>query len=134
MLSDLDSLLVEARAAAEEIMTEACTITRAGELTFDPDAGYSDPTGDTVYAGMCRVQQARIAGPSSSLVGGAELTLDELDVWIPISSTVIEVDDVVTVTAARYDPQLVGRSYRVAEVPAASQKTSRRLRVDYLTR
>lgn len=123
--------LLAGRAAAEAMMLDACTITRAGTggPVFDPDTGeYTEPTPTTVYSGACKVQ-ARTS-VSTSAVGGELLTMMQVEVHVPMSVTGVQVNDVVTITASVNDAALVDRGYRVTDDPAKSFATARRLRCE----
>lgn len=123
-------LLSAGRAQAESLMTDACTITRAGagEPVFDPETGgYTDPPAVTVYEGKCRVQMRGAAAVQNAQLGGEDVTFYDVEVSLPITVTDVEVGDLVTMTAAAFDDGLAGTSYRVHGLHAKSQATARRL-------
>ena len=125
------ALLARARAAAERLMVDSCTIRRVTGTVTDPDTGQIAPTYATVYTGKCRVQQR---GPSARSVeaGEAHLLMQRLEVHVPVSAEGIRAGDEVTVTVSG-DPDLVGRVFVVRELAVKSLATARRLGVEERT-
>jgi len=122
-------VLEGARAAAARLMTETCTITRAGTGTqvYDPATDtFTEPARTTVYSGPCRVK-APTGGDRRVSAGDDVYTLDTYVVSIPVSSTAIRTDDQVSISAAADDPRLVGMALRVQAVTVGSQISARRL-------
>lgn len=116
------------QALAESLMTDTCTITRAGagERTFNATTNsYTDPADTTVYTGACRVKPSALSGNTTAQAGEREVSLWPYSVSIPFAETA-ELDDVVTVTASA-DPSLVGRTLRVRSVARGTYLTARRL-------
>lgn len=134
----VDSALLEGRALIESLMTDTCTITRAGtgERVFDEDTmQYTDPARVTVYSGKCRVQvKSVIASSSDASAGDRVATVQEFELQLPVAGTEgIAVHDVAEVTAAAHDASLVGRKFTVVARHEKSQATARRLRVAEVT-
>lgn len=119
--------LAAARADAESLMTDACTVTRAGdEPVLNEDTLEYETGTDPVHAGKCRVQ----AGTSlaTEREAGDRLTFGtRVVVSLPLTVDGVESGDLVTVTASAYTPQLVGRAYRVRSVVTKSHPTALRL-------
>lgn len=113
-------------------MRDACTIVRGGKAsTFDPATGqYTTPAGTAIYTGVCEVQLTDSLSASTPDAGGQVAAISRLTVKVPMSVEDVEVDDVVTITASALDPDLVGRTYRVASRFAKSFATARRLEVE----
>lgn len=128
--------LARGRAAAERLMVDACRITRAGDVgALDPDTGRHAAAGETlVYAGPCRVQVVDSLNDQTPEFGGREVTLQSAVVAIPITATGVDVGDVVKVTAAAHDPELVDTEYRVVATHHKTHATARRLQVEQQTR
>lgn len=125
------SAILQGRAAAEQLMVDACSITRVTGAPgpIDPDTGQRTPAPtETVYTGKCRVQtyEAHEATPDS---GEHVYTLQRYFIHLPVAATV-DVDDQITVTAAVMDPNLVGRSYRVVALLHKTYATANRVAVD----
>jgi hypothetical protein len=128
----LGELLIEARAAAEALMVDTCTITRQGDPTTDPDTGVVTPDPDTIYAGRCRVQQARAVGQRTD-TGQVSVVMLRLELQIPTSVTgVAEGDDVVVDTSV-HDPDLPGRRFRVRDLAHKSHASARRIGCEEVT-
>jgi hypothetical protein len=123
--------LVEAgRAAAEALMVDACTITRAGAAgAFNPITGGYGSSSTSVYVGKCRVQ-IRSASVSTPEFGGQAVVVQQVELQVPMSVLGVRPGDTVTVTASQRDPDLVGRVYTVSAPFAKTDATARRLRVE----
>lgn len=120
------------RAAAEQLMVDACTITRETSHTTDPDTGVRTPTFATVYDGRCRIQQQ--TGVSRPATTGEALVYQlPITVQVPMSVTGVQVDDIVTITASVLDPDLAGRDLWVRELYHKTHATCRRLGCEEVT-
>lgn len=120
------SATLAGRAAAEFLMTDACTVERQTGESLDEATGKVTPTYASVYSGKCRVQ-TRDVQPSTVQVGEAESSLLSFTVSLPVSAGDVQVSDRVTVTASALDPALVGRVFTVTGVGTKSFLTARRL-------
>ena len=126
---DIAAALPELRAQAESLMTDACTITRAGSggSTIDEATGaVVPPTGTTVYDGPCRVQRPGTQTAPRADSGGYEVGVDTIFAQLPIAATGIRRGDTFTVTAAS-DPDLLGVDARVEANLAKTHATKRTL-------
>src|SRR5688572_28756458 len=97
-------------------MVDTCTITRAGadDTTFDPDTGeYADEDDAAVYSGKCLVQISDGLNARLTEAGATDISVIRVSVHVPISAEDIEVDHLVTITAAKNDPDLVGLRFTV---------------------
>lgn len=127
--------LAEGRAIAESLMTDTCTITRAGTGgagAFDTVTGlYATPSRTTIYTGKCRVQVKAVVATSANPDAGERLaTNQEHELQLPIEGTdTITVGDVAHLDTAVSDSSLVGRVFTVTARHEKSQATARRLRV-----
>lgn len=110
-------------------MVDTCTVEYVSGTAFNETTGLDEPTYVTRFSSVCKVQ-ARELQSSERDAGGAERTLVRLSVHLPISAGAVETDDVLTITAAAYDPQLVGRVFRVLAPVGKSFATARRLEVE----
>lgn len=108
-------------------MTDSCAVTRVTGQALDEDDGQYVDTVSAVYAGKCRVQARNMAVAATPLSGEREVVALQLEVSIPISATVPQVGDAVTMSAAAHDSALVGRVFRVREEMHKSHATARRL-------
>jgi hypothetical protein len=122
----LTSSLARGRTAAEARMTDACTSRRKdGPPVYDDETGNTTPAWTAVYSGPCRMKQPN-ARASSSIVGEAEVLLQQPELHLPMSASMLRPGDEVTITASASDPLLVGRVFIVRAVPAHSQASARR--------
>ena len=134
--------VIAGRAEAELLMFDACTVDRPGPPVTDPETGEVTPSMERIYPtpeqiaagnpGKCKVQQT-IAQSSNPTAGGHSFTVQNTRWDTPVSAGPFAVDDVVTMTGAVLDPQMVGRVYRVVELFHKSGATAQRVRVEEIT-
>lgn len=119
---------LEGQAAAEQLMVDSCTITRAGARgSFDSTTGtYSAAAADTRYTGKCRVKPSALSANQAVQAGERAVSLWPFTVSVPIAVDNVELDDIVTVTASA-DPSLVGHRLRVRSIARGTYLTARRL-------
>lgn len=119
------SFLAKARANAECLMTDQCTVTRPGESTTDPDTGLPNTDTEQVYEGSCKVQTSgglaseQTEGSAAQAMGAVSLVWS-LYVHFPYGTPGLRAGDVVEVTESA-NPLLVGRRFRL--VSPQSEKT-----------
>lgn len=130
-MSASDAVLA-GRREAEALMLDSCTVTRPGPVVTDPVTGAVTPSSTPVYAGPCKVQQT-ISQASSPSAGLHSFTVQDSRVDFPVAAGPLAVDDVVTITSAVLDPQLVGSVFRVVELFHKSMATAQRTRVEQIT-
>lgn len=121
-------VLARGRAAAEAGMTDTCTIRRRTGVATDPDTGATVPAylSPDPYAGKCRVQQHQASADRKD-VGQDFLLILSLEVQLPVSVTGLQVGDEITITAATYDSDLVGRVFKIHDLAHKSEPTARRV-------
>jgi hypothetical protein len=115
-------------------MHDACEIHRPsvpGALDADTIDREYEP-GDLVYSGPCRAftYEPFESTPQS---GQHVYTVQRKQIHIPVEETGIQIDDVVTITTATLDPDLEGRTYRVAGLHHVTFARDQRLLVDEIT-
>lgn len=127
------SITLAGRRAAERLMVDACTITRVTATASNTQTGVGTPTTATIYTGKCRVQQMKgISRPTD--VAGAYVFQTRYDLQLPVSTTLdIRINDIVTMTAAALDADLVGREYWVRELADKTHATARRIGIEEVT-
>ena len=119
------SFLAKARANAECLMTDRCTVTRPGESVTDPDTGLPTTGTEHVYEGRCKVQTSgglaseQTEGSAAQAMGAVSLVWS-LYVHFPYGTPGLRAGDVVEVTESA-NPLLVGRRLRL--VSPQSEKT-----------
>lgn len=121
-----ESAVLAGREAAARQMIDACTVTRENK-DADPDPLGHQPRAE-VYSGRCKVQtwEAQEARPESAEF---EYTVQRYYVHVPVGSYAPAVGDVVRIDAARMDPNLTGREFRVVALLHKSLATAYRLAV-----
>jgi hypothetical protein len=121
--------LLRGRRAAQQIMQDACTITRLATSATDPETAQVVQTRTTVYSGQCRISiNSKNARPQN--IGEDTLFIFRVQLQLPISAIGVIPDDVATITASVYDPELVGKVFVVRELAHGTHITSRRLMVE----
>lgn len=108
-------------------MVDSCTVTRVTGQVLSESTGEYEDTVETVYEGACRVQLRNFAVASLPLSGERQVVALQLEVSLPVATTGVAVGDLVTMTAAPNDAQLVGRAFRVREEMHKTHATARRL-------
>lgn len=127
-----EDVLARGREAAELGMRDACTITRVTSQSTNPDNAVVTDTSETVYEGICRMQQPpAIARPDT--VGAALVYQQPFQLQLPmVGSEGVEVGDRATVTVS-IDADLVGRSFWVKALFHKTDATARRLGLEEVT-
>jgi len=113
------------RAAAERLMTDACTLERPGELVDDVTG---EAVMETVYEGRCKIQTYE-GYEQNPTAGGAVLTVQRYRVDLPVTVQP-RPGDIVTITASETDPNLAGKAYRVTAPFNKTYATASRCFVD----
>ncbi|MGN6245116.1 MAG: DUF6093 family protein [Motilibacteraceae bacterium] len=128
----VESATLQGRAAAEALMLDTCTITRAGTGKGpwnDGTGQYDHPARVTVYQGKCKVQ-TRDVQVNNPDVAGREAFVVDWTVHLPVvGSEGVQQGDTVTITAAALDSALVGRTFTIDGPHLGTAKTARRLPV-----
>lgn len=122
----IEAFLARGRAAAVELMVDACTIEYLDTSVTDQDLGTVDETFTPVYAGKCRFQQPAPSGNRTD-VGEADVLVGQLILQVPMSVVGIRPNAVVTCTASALDPDLVGRKWTVTGLGHKTHSTMRRV-------
>jgi hypothetical protein len=122
-----DAAVLAGRVEAEALMVDACTITRVTGLgSINETTLAYTPTTSTIYTGKCRVK------PRDNADRVVQYGQEAASFWpflvsLPMSTTTVDLDDLVTITASALDASLIGKVLRVREVLAGSHLTARRL-------
>lgn len=122
------SATLRGRIKAEALQVDTCTIKRRTGETTDLDTGVVTPTYTTVYSGKCRLKLA-VATARPEDVGQAQVFMQHPILSLPATTTGVQVDDVVTITASALMPSLVGRVFHVRGLAGSSHMTAARFEV-----
>lgn len=139
--------LAAGRALATGQMRDRCTITRQATATTDTTTGQVTYNAEVIYGpglpaehpgaeGRCRIQQSQTSsGPGSEqTLAAADVRMVSVTLQLPVlASEGVQAGDLVTVTAAAHDPDLVGRTYTVTGESAKTAASSRRLAITEVT-
>lgn len=107
-----------------DLFRDTAVLERPGTATFSPSTGVYDPaTPSPVYSGACLIRGFAWEGTDLES-GGNEVRMRRYRVKFPID-TDARIDDIVRPTASDYDASLVGRSFRVTDVPRDGWQISR---------
>ena len=127
-----ESITMQGRAAAERLMTDTLTITRAsGEPVTDPETFEVTYPSEQIYAGKGRIQ-SRDTDTEEVTQGAQDFTLGDSIVQVPVTVP-LAVDDEVTVISSLTDPLMVGRVFRVVIIPRKTHATMIRAGVEEVT-
>lgn len=126
---DIEACLAELRAAAVDLMTDTCRVTRKGEPVTDPTTGDVTIPETTVYEGRAKRQTYE---PHESVLeaAGHTATVQRYSVHFPVGSFVPAVGDVVEWLTAAHDPDLPGTRDRITGLFNKTFATSQRVYVD----
>ena len=130
----LDTAIRRFRERQESLFRDACTVTRVSEeeAEFNEETGsYSVPSPDEVYSGPCQVRPAGTQG-TDVIVGEAEVRFKDSVGKLPVD-TPVEVNDIFTVTGSEYDPDLVGREFRITDVLRDGRQIARVVALEEMT-
>lgn len=131
---DPEPLLAAGRLAHEQLMNDACTITRPGTPTLNRTTSVLTPGASvTLYAGACRVKPQRV--PRNEEAGERLTVVARYEVALPFSAVAsddLQVGDTVTITQSG-DTRLVGQKFAVMAVDFGSHSTAWRLTVEGVT-
>lgn len=130
--------ILEARADAEELMVDSCTVVRpskkkvtdptTGKVTAPAQSIYPGPGGD----GRCRAKQGGTQSTSTTS-GEHRFSAQGAEIHFPFDAGPMQVGDVVTITSSRFTPSLVGKVLTVQETMTHSLASAYRVRVKELT-
>lgn len=125
----LEAVLSRGRARAMKLMTDTCTVRRLTGNSTDPTSGVVTPTWDTLYSGMCRIQETgSIGGNEPAEVAAVDSTYTAtVIVSIPITATGIRPGDQIVFNTSQFDDGVPGRVMTIVRVQQKSQATARRL-------
>lgn len=129
---DIQAALPALRAEAEGRMISACTITRAGETTVDPETGLETPATTTIYTGICELQ-FKDDQALPVLADGQVLASQSPVLKLPVDadgSGAVEVDDIAEITGNPFDTSMIGLKVRIAGVHFKTFATARRFPVE----
>jgi hypothetical protein len=106
-------------------LTSSCTIRGVGAApVFDPEVGYVDSTGATVYTGSCRVRP--LGGGQVVFAGEGQTVQRMYEVWLPWDTVGIVVSQFVTIDESN-DPDMAGRVLRIVDVQGGTDAVHRKL-------
>lgn len=115
-------------------MADACVITRPSEdePVFDEDTGeYTEGDPTDVFTGACFITPPRGVTEHEVGAGGKRMLVRLYRAKIPHDAPLPAPDDIFTVTASQYDPELVGRDLVVTNVDLSSVLVWRNLDLRY---
>lgn len=131
---DPQPLIAAGRLAHQQLMVDACTITRPGTPTLNRATSQLSPGPATLlYSGPCRVKPQRVphnerAGERLEVVARYELALP----FSALPASALQVGDTVTITASG-DPRLVGQVMAVMAIDFGSTATAWRITIEDIT-
>lgn len=131
---DPQPLLAAGRLAHQQLMVDACTITRPGAPTLNRSTSVLTPgTPTALYSGPCRLKPQRV--PRNQEAGERLTVVARYEVALPFASLAtdsLHVGDTVTITASG-DTRLVNHLFAVMAVDFGSTATAWRITVEAAT-
>lgn len=131
---DPEPLLAAGRLAHQQLMNDACTITRLGAPTLNRTTSVLTPGAPTtLYSGACRLKPQRV--PRNEEAGERLAVVARYEVALPFSAVAtddLQVGDTVTITESG-DTRLIGQQFAVMAVDFGSHSTAWRLTVEGVT-
>jgi hypothetical protein len=131
---DIQPLLAAGRNAHNQLLVDACTISRPGASTLNRTTSVLTAGSPTVlYSGPCRLKPQRVprneeAGERLTVVARYELALP----FASLATDDLHVGDTVTITASG-DTRLIDRLFAVMAVDFSSTATAWRISVEDAT-
>ena len=127
MVVTVGAALAAGRRLALDLMRDTCTVTRVtGTAGVNEATGRAVILDSTIYTGACQVRVPQ-AQPGTPEAGERVATVQQFIVKLPLASPEVKVGDLVQVTASPTDPELVGRTWRVAGLHHKTYSTARKL-------
>jgi hypothetical protein len=131
---DIQSLLIDGRAAHDQLLVDTCTISRPGAPTLNRTTSVLTPGSPTVlYSGACRLKPQRV--PRNEEAGERLTVVARYEVALPFASLAaddLQTGDTVTITASG-DTRLVNQVFAVMAVDFSSTATAWRITVEAAT-
>lgn len=127
---DIAAALPELQAHAESMMTSTCVVRRPdGGSAVDPATLVATPTylPDAIHVGRCKVQ-TRVLVISAEDTAESKITVQRLELHVPVTAGPFEPYDVAEITSSR-QPHLVGARYQIQEDDVKEWQTAKRLSV-----
>lgn len=132
----LDPAITQLRQfAASDFLIDACTITRADATpTFDPNTGqYTADPASTVFEGDCFVPPTSVQDYTEIIAGEAERMITRHRVLLSHEAEGIQKGDILTLTACKHDPELIGRALKIEVVARDSVNIAQTLIAEDVT-
>lgn len=124
-----ETVIRQARVAAERGMTDQCTVERRTGVSTSVTNGVTVTTKYTIYSGKCRVRTWSSLGKSVDVprtVAGQFERLARIGVQLPIAGTKdLRDGDIITIVSSRHDPDLTGRTFAVRDPTIKSDASNR---------
>lgn len=124
----LGRMLARGRQAAESRMRATCKIERPGAATTNASTGVVSATLTSIYTGKCWITDFN-AHPSVFDLAGAQVSINQPIVKLPVTAAVIRVGDQITITADP-DGSNANKVFRVVAIRSKGQETARNLICD----
>lgn len=126
---DIAQALPGLRAEAESRMDDLIKTVRAGGKVWDEEAGEWVTAAVVVYEGKARIKRSNVVAVDAD-AGSQLITVDRLQVHVPVGSPPFLLNDLIEVMASATRPEQVGRRYTVASLFDGAQTTALRYSVE----
>lgn len=130
---DITAALKAGRQAAAATFTDTVKIARStGNVVTDPITGVVTEEVITAYEGPGKIQ-ATGASVNTPNAGGAQFTVESMNLHVPIGVEPAMIDDQVTVLASPFNPHRVGQIFRINGLIEKTHATAQRFKVERIT-
>lgn len=131
-MSRAEAAVLRGRRKAESLMRDTALVTRIDpEGPVDPLTGL--PTRTPVYEGKAKVQTYE-AYEQNPEAGAHSWTVQRYTLHVTVGAFEPQIGDLIEITAARLDPLLTGRKFRVVALLHKSMATAYRLGIEEVPR
>lgn len=122
----LDQAIARFRRKQRALFRDSGRVERpTGTSSFNKVSGTETPNPPTlIYEGPLQVRPATRRSGRDLQVGETEVRASDFELKLPVNTAVRE-NDVMTVTASRFDAGLVGRTFRITDVLRDGRQVAR---------
>lgn len=130
---DITAALKAGQQAAAATFADTLRIERQGDEEYtDPNTGVVSFPKVTIYEGRGKIQ-ATGASVNTPSAGGAQFTVESMNLHLPIGVGPVQVGDSALIVSSPGNPARVGHRFRVTGLIEKTHATAQRLKVERIT-